>query len=118
VLALREGLYPMLVAVRLRTGWSKLSVSFAEASDEEIQRGRELQAQRQKLVAKQNESRSAETGPAKEPALLRKASAVVKAERGDWFWVIDRELAEAWRKLHEPRPELAKARESTRPDAN
>lgn len=103
VLELSEGRYPMLVAMRLRTTWQKLSVSFAEAGERDIERGKQLQTERDRLAADSDASgASAASLEQRQMPILQKASEVDETDRSDSFWIIDRELAEHWRKLHEP----------------
>ncbi|MFW6066170.1 MAG: hypothetical protein ACOC9S_05065, partial [Planctomycetota bacterium] len=108
VIELKPGLYPMLAALRLRTKWQKLSVSFAPADEQDIQRAKELQAKRDRLTAESAESDvSAISLRRRETPILQKASEVDETDRSDRFWVTDEELAEHWRRLHQPPSESA-----------
>jgi hypothetical protein len=97
IVELGKGLYPMLVALRLETGWAHMSAGFATATEEEIARAKER-------------TEAMGTPPAEEAAqspvkmtraeMIRKASEVPEAERKRMFWVADEEQAEAWLRLH------------------
>jgi hypothetical protein len=94
-----KGLYPMLVVVRLRTKWQSLHVSFETAAADEVALAKKVAEE----LAKQGcESEPATEAEAKDPIpLVQKAAEVDTIDRKHRFWVIDRELADAWLRLHD-----------------
>jgi len=103
ILELEKGLYPMLVVVRLRTKWSSLRTSFEEATPEEI---RAAKLHSQEVADREGQAKDVADGSTtpQEAPVMRKFTNVPEADRANWFWVADRELAEAWLKLHQVKP--------------
>jgi len=99
VLELDKGLYPMLVAVRLRTKWASLATSFEAAIQQEIESARRHTVELARRKANPAADPAARGLPKDAPA-IRKASDVKKADRKNMFWLADRELADAWLRLH------------------
>jgi hypothetical protein len=94
-----KGLYPMLVVVRLRTKWQSLHVSFEEAPADEVAQARKLAAE---LARKKVESEETADTQAGDPIpLIQKVAEVDETDRNHRFWIIDRDLAEAWLRLHD-----------------
>jgi hypothetical protein len=98
VVGLEKGLYPMLVVVRLRTHWKSLNAGVDPAGDVEIAKAKQIAAENrwQKREAEQ----SSQQPPAKRP-LIQHASEASQTLRKNSLWIIDRELADAWLKLHD-----------------
>jgi len=99
IVELDKGLYPMLVVVRLRTKWSTLNTSFQTATDEEVREARQVTAELAEKASQTEDSSGGPTTPTDAP-VIRKFTDVPEDERTNWFWVADRELAEAWFRLH------------------
>lgn len=99
IVQLEKGQYPMLVVVRLRTKWANLRAGFEEATADEIRSAKEATAELAKKAA-QTEDVSRQPATPTDAPVIRKYDDVPEDERTDWFWVADRELAEAWFKLH------------------
>lgn len=99
ILELDRGLYPMLVVVRLRTKWAALAAGFEAATPEEIKSARQYAAEMARKKATSNQS-PGQQGPATDAPVIRRATDVKKGDRKNLFWVPDRELAEAWLRLH------------------
>jgi len=99
VVQLEKGLYPMLVVVRLRTRWATLMTGFEPAAAREVQEARQYTAELQRKAAEDQQASGRRSVPTDAP-VIRKASEVPEAERRNMFWVADRELADAWFKLH------------------
>lgn len=99
IIELKKGLYPMLVVVRLRTKWSSLRTGFEAASIEEIREAKKYTAE----LANRTDQAADDSVELKTPTdapMIRKYSEVPEQDRADWFWLSDRELADAWLKLH------------------
>jgi len=95
---LDKGLYPMLVAARLRTGWHSLKAAFQPVTGEEIAAARDYtrkiggipsEADRQATVVRLTRAE-----------MIRKATDVPETKRKHMLWVADEEQADAWLKLH------------------
>jgi len=99
IVGLDKGLYPMLVVVRLRTKWSTLRTGFEMATDEEVRAAKKHTAELAQKAATNEDAANQPATPTDAP-VIRKFADVPKDERANWFWVADRELAEAWFKLH------------------
>jgi hypothetical protein len=99
IVELREGLYPMLVVVRLRTRWSILRASFETATVEEVRAAQKYTAESAERAAPAEDAPKRPATPTGAPVFHRFMD-VPEDERADWFWVADRELAEAWFALH------------------
>ncbi len=99
IVELHQGLYPMLVIVRLRTKWSTLNTGFQAATAEEVRAARTRTAETAKRAAEPEDGPGGPAMPTDAP-VIRKFADVPEAERANWFWIADRELAEAWFRLH------------------
>lgn len=99
VVELERGLYPMLVIVRLRTRWATLCAGFKAATAEDVQSARQYTAESERKTIQSEQASGSQKVPTDVP-VIRKASDVPHLERKNMFWVADRELAEAWFKLH------------------
>jgi len=99
ILELDKGLYPMLVVVRLRTKWASLASGFEAATSEEVKAARQYTAEIARKKTRRTNT-SGQQAPATDAPVIRKATDVKKADRKTMFWVPDRELAEAWLRLH------------------
>jgi len=89
----------MLVAVRLRTKWTTLNAGFQAATAEEVRSAKKLTAELARKTAPGEDAAGQPATPADAP-VIRKFADVPEGERKNWFWVADRELAEAWFELH------------------
>jgi hypothetical protein len=99
VVELERGLYPMLVVVRLRTKWQTLHVSLEAASAEEVAEAKKVAEARAKKSAAAEEETQAQS---QEPIpLIQPAADVDETARKHRFWIIDRELADEWLRLHD-----------------
>ncbi len=98
IVELRKGLYPMLVVVRLRTKWSTLRAGFEAATAEEVRAAQQHTTELAEKASKADD-RSQRAALIDAP-VIRAFRDVPEDERANWFWVPDRELAEAWFKLH------------------
>jgi hypothetical protein len=99
VVEVNKGLYSMLVVVRLRTKWQLLKVSLEAATSEEVElakKAAEELAQKEADPEEASQSQREDTIP-----LVQQAADVDDADRRHQFWIIDRELADAWLKLHD-----------------
>ncbi len=90
VLDLAPGKYPLLVVLRMTANWDRIEPNFAGAAADDIAKAKEMQIAAEKFAA-----------AAKTPrVLVRPASEVPEADRRKMFWVADKELADAWLRLH------------------
>ncbi len=99
VVQLQKGLYPMLVVVRLRTKWASLRAGFEVATASEVRSARQATAALAKKAAQTKESSRQPATPTDAPVIQRFVD-VPEEDRSNWFWIADRELAEAWFQLH------------------
>ena len=99
IVGLDKGLYPMLVVVRLRTKWSSLRTGFESATSEEVRSAKKYTAE---LAEKEKatEDAAGQGATPTDATVIRVFADVPQEERANWFWVADREQAEAWFKLH------------------
>jgi len=98
IVGLGKGLYPMLVVVRLRTKWASLRTGFEAATATETREARARTAELAKRAAQADAA--AEPATPTDAPVIGKWADVPAGERANWFWVADRELAEAWFRLH------------------
>ncbi len=98
VLDLAPGRYPLLMVLRMTVQWGRIGPWLEDVTAEEVARAREIQAEADERAAELVRIKAA--GPTPPEKLIRKAADVPEAERKKMFWVADRELAEAWLKLH------------------
>lgn len=99
VVDLRQGLYPMLVVLRLAgPNWGAIEPSFATVTEAEVEDARAYAAELDARAAEQ--ARLLAEGRVTPLPPVRPAAAVPAAERRRMFWVADREQAAAWFRLH------------------
>ena len=98
VLDLQPGRYPLLVVVRMAVKWGRIGPWLEDATDAEVAQAKAMQAAADERAAEEARLR-AET-PKAPPVVIRKATDVPEAERKKMFWIADKELADAWLKLH------------------
>ena len=99
IIEVNKGLYTMLVVVRLRTKWQALHVSLEAATADEVALARKVA---EELAKQRVETQQATDAERKEPIpLIQKAAEVDETDRKHRFWIIDRELADAWLRLHD-----------------
>ncbi len=99
VLELQPGKYPMLLVLRMGANWGQIEPNLGSVTDENVALAKKLQADADAFaveLAKLNAS------GAPKKVLIRKASDVTKEERVRMFWLADKDLADAWVKLHTP----------------
>jgi hypothetical protein len=104
VVDLPAGRCPMLVVLRLAgVSWGAIEPLLEDVTPAEIEQGKGMAAENARRKAEWEKMR---TAPPKDPwTLIRKATDVPKDQRAGMLWIADRELAEAWIKLHTvPRP--------------
>jgi len=99
IVELEQGLYPMLVVVRLRTKWANLRAGFEAATAEEVRNAQKYTAELAQKAAPTEDTPERPATPTDAP-VIKKYADVPEDERVNWFWVADRELAEAWIQLH------------------
>jgi len=99
IVELDRGLYPMLVVVRLRTKWSSLRTGFDQASADEVRNAKKYTAQLAAQAAELDDESDGPVTPTDAP-MIRKFADVPEDQRGSWFWIADRDLADAWLRLH------------------
>jgi hypothetical protein len=105
VVQLQPGLYPMLLVARMKgVRWNELEPHLVKVTDEEIAEAQQTQKIKDKreaeLKARLKLNRKGES-------YFHKYSDVSADKRSHMLWVADRELAEAWIKLHDPAPRRA-----------
>lgn len=100
VVALEPGLYPMLFALRMNSvTWGHVEPGFDSASEREIAAAKETQADKE---AKEEAFRKRFADGAPKPmSYIHPAKEVPADRRRHMLWIADRELAEAWVKLHD-----------------
>jgi hypothetical protein len=98
VLELQPGRYPLLVVLRMTANWDRIEPSLSDAPDAEVAQARAMQVEAEKRAAEEAKLRAA--NPPSPDTLIRKATDVPKEQRAKMFWIADRELADAWIKLH------------------
>jgi len=99
VLELQPGRYPLLVILRMGANWGQIEPNLGPVSDAHIALAKELQANAEAFEAERAKRKSSGEPPR---VSIRKASEVPPAERLRMFWVPDREVADAWVRLHTP----------------
>jgi hypothetical protein len=99
VLELQPGKYPLLVALRMAANWAQIEPNLGAVSEANVKLAKEMQVAADAFAAEQAKLK-ASGAPTR--VLIRKASEVAPAERVKMFWVPDREVADAWLKLHTP----------------
>ena len=97
IVELSEGLYPMLVAARLRTKWGDLKAGFKPAEEKEIAAAKE---RTKKLAADAADAGEPEVVNLSPAEMIRKATEVPGSERKHMLWIADKEQADAWIKMH------------------
>ena len=101
VVELQPGLYPMLFALRMKSvTWNEVEPALVAASDEEVAAARASQEAKARKEA-EFEARFAD-GPADPWSYIRPAAEVEESRRRHMLWLPDREMAEAWIRLHTP----------------
>ncbi|MFW5690353.1 MAG: hypothetical protein ACOCXY_00910 [Planctomycetota bacterium] len=99
VVAMRPGLYPMLFALRMHSvTWGHVEPGFAKATEKEVAAAKATQADKE-AKEKAFRKRFADGAP-KPMSYLHPAKDVAADRRRHMLWIADRELAEAWVKLH------------------
>ena len=98
VLELQPGRYPLLMVLRMTVKWGRVGPWLEDVTDADVALAQKLQAEVDKQAAELARIRAA--GPTAPQTLIRKATNVPEAKRKKMFWLADRELAEAWLKLH------------------
>jgi hypothetical protein len=99
VLELQPGKYPLLVVLRMAANWGQIEPNLGATTEANVKLAKEMQAAADAFAAEQAKLKAAGTPPR---VLIRKASEVDPAERVRMFWIPDREMADAWLKLHTP----------------
>ena len=97
IVELSKGLYPMLVAARLRTKWGDLKAGFKPAEEKEIAAAKE---RTKKLAADAADAGEPEVVNLSPAEMIRKATEVPGSERKHMLWIADNEQADAWIKMH------------------
>ncbi len=97
VVELEAGKYPLLLAVRMSVRWGRIGPWLEEVSAKQVALARELQAEADRRAAEQ--ARIDAEGEADEP-LIHPATTIPADKRGDYFWIPDLEMAEAWFAMH------------------
>ncbi len=101
VVQLQPGLYPMLFVLRMKSvTWGEVEPALTAATDEEVAAARESQAAKSQKEA-EFQARFAD-GPLDPWTYIHPAAEVEQSNRRHMLWLPDRELAEAWIKLHTP----------------
>lgn len=90
---LAKGLYPVTLVIRLRTRWQTLYAGFEKPSADEIAAAREVPVEQTAGDEQDSEDLA-------EAQLIRKVGELDASQRERWFWIPDRELADAWLDLH------------------
>jgi hypothetical protein len=99
VLDLSPGKYPLLFVLRMSAKWDRVEPAFGDVADNEVALAKKIQADADQYAAELAKMRAASAGQMK--PLIRKAGEVPEAERKKMFWLADKELADAWLKLHD-----------------
>jgi len=99
VLELQPGKYPLLIVLRMAANWGQIEPNLGPVPEQHVALARKLQADADAFAAEQAKLKAS---GAPKKVLIRKASEVTKAERMRMFWIPDKELAEAWVRLHTP----------------
>lgn len=101
VLEFQPGKYPMLMVLRMTANWGRIEPSLGDVTEADIKLAREMQAEADASAAELAKKKAQGQPPR---VLIRKASEVSKAERAKMFWVADKDMVDAWLKLHQPLP--------------
>jgi hypothetical protein len=98
VLELEPGLYPLLLVLRMSAHWDRIEPSFADAAETELALAREMEQQLQRARAEQ--ARLKAEGLLSPAVMVRRYDEVPAEQRKHMLWVADKQLADAWVKLH------------------
>lgn len=99
VVELEKGFYPMLAVLRLDgPNWGAIDPHFVRVDGELVAQAKEAQEEKDRRAAEQ--ARILAEGIKNEVPPVRPVADVPEEERGNMFWVADREQAAAWFKLH------------------
>jgi len=99
VVEVEKGVYPMLAVLRLDgPNWGAIDPHFVAVSDQELALAKATQQEKERRAAE--EARLAAEGGRDLPPPVRPAADVPEGERKNYFWIADREQAEAWFQLH------------------
>ncbi|MFW5839887.1 MAG: hypothetical protein ACOCZE_04825, partial [Planctomycetota bacterium] len=99
VVQLEKGLYPMLFVLRMSSvTWGHVEPSLARATGQEVAEAKEFQAEKDRKAAA-FAARFAD-GPRDPASYVHKYADVPAGKRREMFWLADRELADAWIRLH------------------
>ena len=99
VVEFEKGRYPMLAVLRLDgPNWGAIEPLFAEVTEAEIAMAKEMQVELDALAAEQ--ARILREGIKNKIPPIKPVADVPKAERKNYFWVADKEQAQAWFKVH------------------
>lgn len=93
VIELAPGRYPLLVVLRMAANWGRIEPHFVAATETDIAKAKELQAEADRHAAAPPARRALRE-------LIRPAAEVPAAARAKMFWLADRQLADAWVRLH------------------
>ncbi|MFP4106675.1 MAG: hypothetical protein ACLFVU_11370 [Phycisphaerae bacterium] len=105
VVQFQPGLYPLLMVARMKGArWNHLEPNMVNASAEEVTEAK----QTQKVKDKREAELQARLKLDREPmSYFHEYSEVPAEKRPHMMWIADKELAEAWIKLHDPDPRRA-----------
>ncbi|MEI7767627.1 MAG: hypothetical protein WCJ97_09355 [Phycisphaerae bacterium] len=98
IIELEPGKYPLLFVLRLGASWARVAPYLEEATPDQIALAQKMQADADAFAAEQARLKAAGLG--KKIEVIRKYSDVPVEQRKKMFWVADKELADAWLKLH------------------
>jgi len=98
VVELAPGKYPLLFVLRMEANWGEVMPGFSLATPENIELAKKQQAETDAAVAER--ARLKAEGKLKDIVVVRPAAEVPAEERKRMFWMPDKELADAWLKLH------------------
>jgi len=113
IIEFSEGRYPVIFAMRLQHFWESVRFWFVPASDENVQ---EAKARAAALANARRAGRASLDAPARPPASFVHSYASVKAaDRPHMFWLPDKDVANAWLKLHQLAPKAPVVVASAKP---
>lgn len=98
VVELAPGKYPLLFVLRMEANWGEVMPNLAIATPENIELAKKQQAEVDALAAEH--ARLKAEGKLKDIVVVRPAAEVPAEERKRMFWMPDKEMADAWLKLH------------------
>ena len=113
IIQFSKGRYPVIFAMRLQHFWESVRFWFVAASDADVAKAK---ARATALAAARKARRASLDAPARPPAsFVHSYGSVKAADRPHMFWLPDKQVADAWLKLHQLAPKAPEMVASVKP---